>query len=130
MALGIPYVEFFVDHDHAVGIARLYDQVLAAPAVTETGEQGTLARIKIGRNQALIFREIEKPGRAYDGHHIAIYVSNFSRPYAYLKEHGLITEEVRNRQFSFREIIDPDGDRAVFALNTRFAACITPCLIA
>jgi hypothetical protein len=117
MALGIPYVEFLIEPDRAAGIARFYDQVLAAPVVTETGEQGTLTSVKIGRNQALIFRETDAQGPVYDGHHIAIYVSNFSRPYAYLKERGLISEEVRNHQFRFKEIIDPESDRAVFVVE-------------
>lgn len=117
MALGIPYVEFSTEPDHAAGIARFYDQVLAAPAVTETDQQGPLARVKIGRNQALIFRETDETARPYDGHHIAIYVSNFSRPYAYLKQRGLISEEVRNHQFRFKEIIDPESDRVVFVVE-------------
>lgn len=117
MALGIPYVEFLIERDRAAGIARFYDQVLAAPVVTQTGEHGTLARVKIGRNQALIFRETDEPAGLYDGHHIAIYVSNFSRPYAYLKQRGLISEEVRNHQFRFKEIIDPESDRAVFVVE-------------
>ena len=117
MALGISYVEFLIPRDHAAGIARFYDQVLAAPAATQTDEQGTVARVKIGRHQTLIFRENDEPAPSYDGHHIAVYVSNFSRPYAYLKEHGLITEEVRNHQFRFRELIDPDGDQPVFCVE-------------
>jgi hypothetical protein len=117
MALGIPYVEFFTERDYAAGIARFYDQVLAAPAVTETGEQGILARVKIGRNQALIFRETDELGPPYDGHHIAIYVSNFSRPYAFLKQRGLISEEVHNHQFRFKEIIDPDTNHPLFSLE-------------
>jgi hypothetical protein len=75
MALGIPYVEFLIERTHAASIVRFYEQVLAAPAATETGEQGTLARVKIGRNQALIFRESDQPAGPYDGHHIAIYTS-------------------------------------------------------
>jgi hypothetical protein len=57
-------------------------------------------------------------------------VSNFSRPYAFLKQHGLISEEVRNHQFRFKEIIDPDTNRYFSPLNTKLAACITRCSIA
>ena len=117
MALGIAYVEFLIEPERAAAIARFYDQVLAAPAITETSERGTLARIKIGRNQALIFRETDDPAPPYDGHHIAVYVANFSRPYAYLKERGLISEEVRNHQFRFKEIVDPDSRRTVFVIE-------------
>lgn len=117
MALGIPHVEFLVERDRAAPIARFYEQVLAAPAAIESGESGILARVKIGRHQALIFRESDERAGPYDGHHIAIYVSNFSRPYAFLKEHGLVTEEVRNHQFRFKEIIDPDSKRSAFVVE-------------
>ena len=117
MALGIPYVEFLVPRNYAAGMARFYDQTLAAPAVTETDEQGTLARIKIGRHQALVFRETDETAPLYDGHHIAIYVANFSRPYAFLKQRGLISEEVRNHQFRFRELFDPESNQPLLTLE-------------
>jgi catechol 2,3-dioxygenase-like lactoylglutathione lyase family enzyme len=117
MALGIPYVEFIVERDRANAIARFYDQVLAAPAIIENCETGTLARVKIGRNQSLVFRESDQPRSEYDGHHIAIYVANFSRPYAFLKARGLITEEVRNHQFRFKQLVDPGSNRPLFLVE-------------
>ena len=116
MALGIPYVEFLVGPGRAAGIARFYDQVLGAPSTTESDKQGTLGRVKIGRNQSLVFRE-SKEQADYDGHHIAIYVANFSRPYGFLKNRGLISEEVRNHQFRFKEIIDPENGSGVFLVG-------------
>ncbi len=117
MALGIPYVEFLVERDRAAAIARFYERVLAAPVTTENGESGAVARVKIGRNQSLVFREANEPRPEYDGHHIAIYVANFSRPYDFLKQRGLITEEVRNHQFRFKQLVDPENDRAVFLVE-------------
>jgi hypothetical protein len=117
MTLGIPYVEFLVAPGRAGGIARFYDQVMGAPSTIESDSQGTLGRVQIGRNQSLIFRETAKPVRDYDGHHIAIYVANFSRPYAFLKNRGLVSEEVQNHQFRFKEVIDPDNDRCVFLVE-------------
>ena len=50
----------------------------------------------------------------YDGHHIAIYVSDFSSPYDFLVEHGLVTEETDQHQYRFQSIVDPDtGDTLV-----------------
>src|SRR6266550_5941141 len=98
MALGIPYIEFLVERGRAAGIARFYDRALGAPTMTDSSDGGISARVKIGRNQSLVFRETEEPCGSYDGHHIAIYVSNFSRPYAFLKDRGLISEQVRNHQ--------------------------------
>ena len=117
MALGIPYVEFQVEPGHATGIARFYDRVLAAPTTSETDGQGAVARVKIGRNQTLLFRETDEPLATYDGHHIAIYVANFSRPYAFLKERGLVTEDVRNHQFRFKDVVDPESNSNVFLLE-------------
>ena len=117
MALGIPYVEFLVGPGRAAGIARFYDQVMGAPSTTESGDQGTLGRVKIGRNQSLVFRETKEPLIPYDGHHIAIYVANFSRAYGYLKDRGLISEDVRNHQYRFKEIIDPDNGSCVFLVE-------------
>ena len=117
MALGIPYVEFLVGPGRAAGIARFYDHVMGAPSITESSEQGTLGRVKIGRNQSLVFRETKEPLVPYDGHHIAIYVANFSRAYGYLKDRGLISEDVRNHQYRFKEIIDPDSGSCVFLVE-------------
>jgi hypothetical protein len=117
MALGIPYVEFLVAPGRAAPIARFYEQVLGAPAATESGENGSLSRVRIGRNQSLVFRETEHSLSPYDGHHIAIYVANFSGPYNFLKERGLVSEDVRNHQFRFKEIIDPDEGGCVFLVE-------------
>ena len=117
MALGIPYVEFLVGPGRAAGIARFYDHVMGAPSTAESGDQGTLGRVKIGRNQSLVFRETKEPLVPYDGHHIAIYVANFSRAYGYLKDRGLISEDVRNHQYRFKEIIDPDNGSCVFLVE-------------
>ncbi len=117
MALGIPYVEFMVPRGRAAGIARFYQQILEAPSVLESGNEGAVGRVSIGRCQLLIFRETERPVPPYDGHHIAIYVANFSRPYGFMKKRGLLAEDVRNHQFRFQEIIDPEGGDCVFRLE-------------
>ncbi|HEY7316721.1 MAG TPA: hypothetical protein VIE89_04035 [Candidatus Binatia bacterium] len=117
MALGIPYVEFLVAPGRAASIARFYQQVLNAPSTTESSKRGIAGRVKIGRNQSLVFRETEAPLAPYDGHHIAIYVANFSGAYGYLKSRGLISEDVRNHQYRFKEIIDPDSGSTVFMVE-------------
>jgi hypothetical protein len=73
----------------------------------ESDQQGQFGRVKIGRHQALLFRETDKPITPYDGHHVAIYVANFSAPYGYLQERGVISEDVRNHQFRFKDLVDP-----------------------
>lgn len=117
MALGIPYVEFSVAPDAMEAILRFYQVVLGAPGAVENDAEGTVGRVKIGRHQSLLFRETEKPIAPYDGHHIAVYVANFSAPYAYLKSRGLISEEMRNHQFRFKEIVDPNDGSVKFVLE-------------
>jgi hypothetical protein len=117
MRVGIPYVEFSVPRGSARAIVKFYDALLGAGGALENDGATALGRVKLGRHQSLIFRETERALRPYDGHHIAIYVANFSRPYGYLKERGLISEEIRNHQFRFKDIVDIEGDAPVFALE-------------
>ena len=73
--------------------------------------------MKIGRHQSLLFREAADSPAPYDGHHIAIYVANFSGPFAYLKSRSLISEDVRNHQFRFKDIVDPEDGAKKFTLE-------------
>jgi hypothetical protein len=106
MAVGIPFVEFAVPPGAAPAIMRFYDRVF-----------GAHGRVEIGRQQHLTFRETARALRTFDGHHIAIYVANFSRPYNLLGERGLISEDVRNHQFRFKDIVDPENGAKVFTLE-------------
>ena len=117
MAAGMPYVEFAVARGALAGILRFYQQVFCAPTAVESDAQGEFGRVKIGRLQSLLFRETDRPLRAYDGHHIAIYVANFSAPYGFLKGRGAIAEDVRNHQFRFKEISDPADGGLKFLLE-------------
>jgi hypothetical protein len=117
MGVGIPYVEFAVRPGAARAIVSFYERFLGAPGSLESDGGVIAGRIKLGRRQFLSFRESDRSLRPYDGHHIAVYVSNFSRPYGMLKERGLISEEVRNHQFRFKDIIDGESGAPVFALE-------------
>jgi hypothetical protein len=117
MAQGLAYVEFAVPEGAAAAIAGFYQNVLAAPAKVQSDSTSAVAYIKIGRHQSLRFRESKEPLAPYDGHHIAIYVANFSGPYNFLKSRDLISEDVRNHQFRFQSIIEPDSGRIVFLLE-------------
>jgi hypothetical protein len=112
MRLGVPYVEFTVPHGSVEGIARFYDRAFGAPGAVSDGA----AHISIGTNQTLIFRESAQVAD-YDGHHIAVYIHTFSGPYGYLEERGLITEGIRNHQFRFQDIVDPETGETVFQIE-------------
>ncbi|MFV2089452.1 MAG: hypothetical protein ACC642_02240 [Pseudomonadales bacterium] len=104
MDLGMPYVDLQVPPGTAPGIARFYRQVLDCPAHAVSG----MATVKMGYNQQLRFSETDESIDDYDGHHIAIYVANFSSAHQYLAERDLITEESDRFQYRFQAIVDPE----------------------
>ena len=108
MSLGIPFAVLDVHPGTASGIARFYADVLDTPArVVENG--ATAAEVSMGASQRLIFRETDAEIPAYDGHHLAIYIGNFSGPHKALAERGLITEESDQHQYRFQTIVDPES---------------------
>jgi hypothetical protein len=114
--IGIPYVDVKVRPGTAEGIARFYQQVMGAPATVEQNG-GPVTHVKIGTRQELIFRETDEKIPPYDKHHIAIYIADFSGPYSFLQERGLVTEEVRNSQCRFQEIVDPESGEQLHTLE-------------
>jgi hypothetical protein len=115
ITIGMPYVEFTTPRGTSEGIALFYEKALGAPA-TVTTEDGKAAVIDIGLYQHLVYREADEVP-PYDGHHIAIYIANFSEPYRFLSEHGLITEERQNHQCRFKEIVHPETGEPLFTIE-------------
>ena len=91
--LGLVYVDFDVPPGTAEGIARFYTQVIKAPAKVVDESAGRAARVLVGQGQHLVFRETDKPIPDYDGHHLQIYITDFSGPHRWLMAKGLISEE-------------------------------------
>ncbi len=114
--LGLPYVAFDVPRGSADAIARFYRQMLGAPAAVAE-DHGRYARVTVGIGQDLIYRETDEPLSSYDGHHIQIYITDFSGPHRRLAERGLITEESDQHQYRFEEIIDPDSGNPIFTIE-------------
>jgi hypothetical protein len=115
--LGIPYVEFAVPSESAAGIAGFYREILGAPAQLFDGNEGRGARVQVGKEQELVFRETEETLPAYDGHHIQIYIADFARPHQRLMQRGLIMEESDQHQYRFKDIVDPDSGRLLFTVE-------------
>ena len=112
--LGIPYLEMPIAKGAAAGVARFYRAVMGAPATVEDGT----ARVNVGPGQSLVFREEGAgPDAEYDGHHLAIYVADFSGPYRMLAERGLVTREDNPHQYRFVDIVAPRGKRALFSIE-------------
>lgn len=115
MTLGMPYVEFTVGRHAAPGIARFYERAFGVKGVLAP-DNGSTA-IPVGRDQVLVFRESDVPPPPYDGHHIAIYVADFSGPHRFLKQHDLITEESGQHQYRFQDIFDLESGAKLFEIE-------------
>jgi hypothetical protein len=113
---GIPYVAFNAPRNTADGIAAFYNELIGAPAHVEEQGGNKAAIVDIGRYQHLIFRETDD-ATPYDGHHIAVYITDFSSVYAKLSEKGLVTEEPANHQLRFVDIIDPRDGKKLYQIE-------------
>jgi hypothetical protein len=107
--LGLPYVCFDVERGHAPGIARFYDEVVGAPTSVTEVDGAACAEVRVGRVQRLLFRETDADLPAYDGHHVAVYLANFSKPYKALCDAGLVTIETNDHEYRFQDIVDLDS---------------------
>ncbi len=115
--LGMAYIEFDVPEGSAAGIARFYAQVMGAPARVEEGGGSKAAMVGVGRDQRLAFRESAGAQAEYDGHHIQVYLADFSSPYRKLLERGLISRETDAHEWRFVDIVDPDSGAALFRIE-------------
>ncbi|MCH7656230.1 MAG: hypothetical protein IIC95_09670 [Chloroflexi bacterium] len=120
--MGMPYVEFDVAPGTAAGIARFYETVLGASVSVAPPEArgdgvGGACSVQVGRGQSLRFRETEEKLPAYDGHHLAVYLADFSSPHAALGGRGLVTEESNEHQYRFVDIVDPESGEVLHQLE-------------
>jgi hypothetical protein len=125
ITLGIPYVEFEVPLGTAKGICEFYPKIMAMPTELKNGD-GTLAAVKVGKDQHILFRETDRPQGEYDGHHIQIYITNFSGPHRRLAERGLIYSEDNQYQYRFRDIVDPENGKHLFSVEHEVRSATHP----
>ncbi len=126
IVLGMPYVAFDVPAGAAEGIARFYSEIFRARATAEEVDGAPAARVSVGYRQDLVFRETSAPPADYDGHHIQIYVADFSGPHEALRERGLVTEESNRHQYRFVDIVDPDSGDRLYTLEHEIRAMSHP----
>ncbi|MDX2158992.1 MAG: hypothetical protein SFW09_21015 [Hyphomicrobiaceae bacterium] len=119
MRLGMPYVELEVPRGTADGIARFYRDILATGSRVEEAGGAKAARVSAGPDQHLVYRECDAAASApaFDGHHIAIYLADFSGPYKRLLERDLVSEESDQHQYRFEDITDPVSGAVLFKLE-------------
>jgi catechol 2,3-dioxygenase-like lactoylglutathione lyase family enzyme len=99
VTLALAYVEHDVPPGAAEPIAKFYREVIGAPATVSGGA----AHVRAGR-QELIFRESDAPIGKYEGHHIQIYIADFSTPHRKLLERGLVTSENNAHEYRFIDV--------------------------
>jgi hypothetical protein len=99
------------------GIARFYREILATKADVAEDERGRHAHAAVGPGQQLIFRESDDEAPEFDGHHVAIYLADFSGPYRRLLEKGLVTEESDQHQYRFEDIVDLASGKLLFKIE-------------
>jgi catechol-2,3-dioxygenase len=127
ITLGLAYVEFAVPTGTAGRIARFYSEILGAPSTVTVDPSGhSCARCRVGHRQELIFRDCEQPVGDYDGHHIQIYLLDFSGPYAALSQRGLISEESNQWQYRFVDIVDVESNETLYTLEHEVRAMTHP----
>jgi hypothetical protein len=125
ITLGIPYVEFDVPVGAAPGICAFYPQIMGMPAELKNGD-GRLARVQIGKDQYLQFRETDRPQPEYDGHHVQIYIADFSGPHRELAKRDLIYSEDNQYQYRFRDIVDLATGKHLFTVEHEVRSATHP----
>jgi hypothetical protein len=125
ITLGIPYVEFEVPAGTAKGICEFYPKIMGMPAELRNGD-ATVASVKMGNNQHLKFRETDRPQPEYDGHHVQMYITNFSGPYRELSARGLIYSEDNQYQYRFRDIVDLADGKHLFTIEHEVRSATHP----
>ncbi|MFP3558074.1 glyoxalase/bleomycin resistance/dioxygenase family protein [Paraburkholderia sp. SIMBA_049] len=114
--LGIAYVQLDVPTGCARSIAAFYRNVFNAPVAIRDCDGLQQAVIAIGTHQQLIYAETLDAVPEYDGHHIQIYVANFSEPYTRLAGQRLAYGEEAH-QYRFSQLIDPVTGEHCFKLE-------------
>jgi hypothetical protein len=125
ITLGIPYVEFDVPVGAARGICHFYPEIMGMQAELKNGD-GTVARVKVGKDQYLQFRETDRPQPDFDGHHVQIYVTDFSGPYRKLLARDLVSQEDNQYQYRFRDIIDLETGKHLFRVEHEVRSATHP----
>jgi hypothetical protein len=125
ITLGIPYVEFEVPAGTAKGICAFYPQIMGIPTELKNGD-ATVARAKVGKDQYLQFRETDRPQPDFDGHHVQIYITDFSGPYRALSERGLVSQEDNQYQYRFRDIVDLASGAPLFRVEHEVRSATHP----
>jgi len=117
VSLGMAYLDFDVRPGTAAGIARFYREIIGAHAEVTEADGTPCARVAVGAGQAFLFRETDAPEAPYDGHHLQIYVCDFSGPYNKLLARDLVFQESNQHQYRFKDIVDLDTGAVLHTID-------------
>lgn len=126
ISLGMPYVEFDVPIGTAAGIARFYREILGARAEVGEEEGGAVAHCSVGKRQRLVYRETDRELPPYDGHHLQVYLADFSGPHRELDARGLVFEESDQWQYRFKDLVDLDSGEVLFTIEHEIRSMTHP----
>jgi hypothetical protein len=124
--LGMPYLQFDVPKGTAKGIEKFYRKIFDAKTSLDANGSGKTARINVGLGQDLLFRETKSKLPDYDGHHIQVYVQDFSGPYKELTKRDLLTEESNAYQYRWEHIVDPETNAVLFEIEHEIRSMTHP----
>src|SRR6478735_8008990 len=93
---------------------------------TMTSVKDHAAHVSVGYGQELIFRETDKPIPDYDGHHIQVYVANFSKPHKELVDRKILTEESNQYQYRFNDLVDLATGKKLFEIEHEIRSITHP----
>jgi catechol-2,3-dioxygenase len=124
--LGMPYLQFDVPAGTAKGIARFYDEIFGAQTKMEGNGSGKTAVVSVGYKQELRFKETQDAQKPYDGHHIQVYVRDFSGPYEQLVKRELLTEESNAYQYRWENIVDVATNETLFEIEHEIRSMTHP----
>ncbi len=104
--IGMPYLEIDIEGGRAPSVAAFYQTIMGCPTRLDDDGDGSTAVATVGLHQELRFCETTDPIPEYDGHHIAVYLNDFSGPYDQLMAKDLITIETDENEYRFVDIVD------------------------
>lgn len=127
LEIGIVQLQFDVPAGTADAIAHFYEEMFEARShVHRKAGEPTIAHVRVGDAQSFAFRETSEPLAPYDGHHIQVYIADFSEPHRRLQAVGLVSEESSQHQFRFVDIVALEHGRTVFQIEHEIRSMTHP----
>jgi hypothetical protein len=116
--LGLMYIDLVVPAGCARAVANFYTEIFGAPGTIDVNDEGLqTATVRIGADQRLNFVETLAAIPVYDGHHIQIYVADFSGPHRRLEARNLVSKDADAHEWRFIDIVDLNSNTVVYQLE-------------